>query len=745
MITSTLRKHPLTVLIGLVLSAAGPVTAMADSDESPLEIPRILVTSDPLGDRSPDEIIRPVSVLSGNQLDKQRAATLGEILEGLPGVANSDFGPGVGRPVVRGLQGSRVQVLEDGIGTADVSGEGADHAIALDPARAEQVEVFRGPSTLLYGSGAAGGVINVVTGRFSPQSGDQVRVDGVVSYGFNGNDRQGRAGIEAPLGDAFVMRADYSIRRTSDFDIKGFQGIDQEAGNKGRLRISSIDTDSASITGVFRGDWGHLGLGLSTWETDYGIPANFDARPRDMGGQSDDFERAFADYDRLDLRGEFNNPLPGFKLARFKLAYTEFEQQEVEFEFDRTPAGGVLDEAIVEAAFEKDELDTRLELVHDPIGNWRGVFGIQFRDSDFFADDPRGADRGFYVRPNNTRTTSLFLIEELPTDFGRIELGTRVERERSSPDDVFGSRVTGVTLADGSFLPLPEVLGSRTFTPFSLSGGAIIDVADAYHFRTALTYSQRSPSPEQLYAFGRHAAAGTFEVGDTDLGKESYSNIEIGFDRHRGPFRFDATAFYNRVSDFIYLASEDDGTGNPVFVNDIGNRAGEGAAAGCEPGAGGLCRLRNQFVVNEQANAEFYGVELTSVFDLITGAVPLSLRVSGDHVRGKLRGGGSLPRITPTRLGVGLDTGFADWDLSIDYQRVFKQSRTAEAESATAGFNLLAFDLFWRPIALDGFHVFVQGRNLLNEDGRRHQSFFKEEAPIIGRSFTTGLRFQFGG
>lgn len=739
------KKKPLPYLIGLSLAAASAQPALAQIEDDADSLPRLIVTSDPLGDRSPDQIIRPVSVITGDELERRRAGTIGEVLDGLPGVANSDFGPGVGRPVVRGLQGSRVQVLEDGMNTSDVSGEGADHAVAIDPAGAQQIEVFRGPSTLLYGSGAAGGVINVVTNRFSPESGDELRVDGAFSYGFNGNDKQGRMAVEAPFAEGFVLRADYSARRTSDFDIKGFQGADQTDGNRNKLRISSIDTDAASLSGVFRGDWGHIGLGVSQWETDYGIPANFDARPRDIGGQGDDFERVFANYDRFDFRSEFNNPLPGIAKARLKLAWTDFEQEEVEFEFDRTPAGGELDEAIVEAAFKNEELDTRFEVVHEPIGNWRGVLGVQYRERDFEADDPRGAARGFYVRPTNTRTASLFLVEELPTDFGRIEIGARIERESSDPDNVFGSRVEGVTLADGSFLPLPEVLDKRTFNPFSLSAGTIVDIGQDYHLRAALTRAERAPSPEQLYAFGRHAAAGTFEVGDPELSIEGYSNLEIGFDRHRGAFRFDATAFYNRVSNFTYLASEDDGTGNPVFVNDIGNRAGEGAAAGCEPEDGGLCQLRNQFVVNEQANADFYGVELASVLDVSTGAVPMSLRFSADHVRGKLRAGGNLPRITPTRAGVGFDVGFGDFDLALDYQRVFRQNNTAEAESETSGFDLVGFDLFWRPMVLNGASVFLQGRNLLNEDGRRHQSFFKEEAPIIGRAFTTGVRFQFGG
>ncbi|MGY6631526.1 MAG: TonB-dependent receptor [Wenzhouxiangella sp.] len=739
------KQRPLPLLISLALTGlvAAPLAAQTGPERGEEELPRILVTADPLGNRSPDELIQPVSVLAGDELERRRAANLGEILDGLPGVSNSDFGPGVGRPVVRGLQGSRVQVLEDGLTTADVSGEGADHAIGLDVARGEQIEVFRGPSTLLYGSGAAGGVVNVVTNRFSPVVPQAFGLDARASYGFNGNDRQGRLGAEIPLGTDAVLRADYNLRRTDNFDIKGFQVLDNTQGTKGELLASAVESDSAALSTVFRGDWGHFGVGVSYLNYVYDIPKLFDPRPRDQGGLSDHFDQIDMESLRFDVRGEWNDPLAGFSLARLKVAHTRFEMDEAERFFTREPGGGVFDRKVVEAEFDNTEWDARLEMVHNPIGNWRGVFGIQLTDRDMESNDPRGDDRGFYVRPNETQTLAAFLIEELPTDFGRIELGARIERVRSSADDVFGYRVEGVTLADGSFLNFPEQLSSQTFTPFSLSAGTIVDLGTDYHLRATITRSERAPSPEQLYAFGRHPSAGTFEIGDPNLGKEGYTNFEIGLDRHVGNFRFDASVFYNRVSDFIFLASEDDGTGNPVFVNDIGNRAGEGAAAGCEPGAGGLCRLRNQFVINEQSNAEFYGAEFAAVMDLNGG---MALRFSGDHVRGKLRsGGGNLPRITPTRLGVGLDSRFGDFDLSVDYQRVFKQDNVAVAESETSGFNLLGFDLFWQPELMQGGTLFLRGRNLLNEDGRRHQSFFKDDAPIIGRAITTGVRYQFGG
>ncbi|MCC5795229.1 MAG: TonB-dependent receptor [Chromatiales bacterium] len=705
----------------------------------------IIVTADPREARTPGDLVSPVTVLSGAELARRQAPTLGELLDGLPGVSNSSFGPGVGRPVVRGLQGSRVQVLEDGLPVGDVSGEGADHAIGIDTSRATQVEVFRGPAVLLYGSGAAGGLVNVRSNRHDPELRNGPWFTGQASYGENGNDRQGSLGIELPAGN-FALRADGSRRRTKDFSIDGFQQVGQTGGRRDRLVNSSIETDAWSVGGIWSGPRGYLSIGYSGWETDYGIPENFDARPRNIGGQSDDFERVFADFTRIDLRGELREPVAGIEVARLKLAWTEFEQQEVEFKFDRTPAGGDFREAVVEADFANDQLDLRLELVHVPIGGLSGVFGFQYGDRDFVAGDPRGADRNYYIRPVTTRNFAMFLLEELPTAFGSLEFSARIERERSSPDAIVGDRVTGVTGSDGAFIPFPEQADSRSFWPVSLSAGALVDLGAEYRLRASVTRAERTPSPEQLYAFGRHAAAGTFEIGDTRLGKETYLNLEIGLDRRTGQVLYQGALFYNRVDDFIYLRSEDDGTGAPVFVNDIGNRAGEGATLGCAPGDGGLCRLRNQLVFSEQADAEFYGAEFNAVASLLEGPTSVALRFGGDYVRGKLRGGnGNLPRITPKRAGAGIDVSHGNVVVSTDLSRIFGQSRTAEAETSTGSFYLLSFDIEWQPDVLAGASLFLRGRNLLNEDGRLHQSFFKDQAPIIGRAFFAGARFEFGG
>ncbi|MDH5592671.1 MAG: TonB-dependent receptor, partial [Gammaproteobacteria bacterium] len=325
---------------------------------------------------------------------------------------------------------------------------------------------------------------------------------------------------------------------------------------------------------------------------------------------------------------------------------------------------------------------------------------------------------GFYVRANDTRSLGLFVLEERLTDFGRLEFAARVDHIHSAPETLNEQR--HIVLPDATELEQEAKLGSRSYTPVSLSAGSIIDLNEQHHLRLAVTRSQRAPSSEQLYAFGRHAASGTVEVGDTKLDKETYTNLEIGFDRHSGAFRFDSSLFYNHVTDFIYLTPQNDGSGNAIEI--------EG----------------DTLVLNQQSDARFYGAEFTAAADLIHGALPLSIRLSGDYVRAKLQDGDNLPRISPARLGMGFDSSYQDWTFSVDFQHVFKQTKIAEVETDTSGFNKLSFNANWQPAILKGGEIFIQGRNLLNEDGRRHQSFLKDEAPIIGRTIMTGFRFNLG-
>ncbi len=697
-------------LISAGLSSLAINQSAYSAEPTPIEIEKLIVISDPLGDRVEDDLISAITVISGDELDRRQSTTLGETLNGLPGVSNSDFGPGVGRPVVRGLTGSRVQTLNNGLKVSDVSGEGGDHSVAIDTSNARQIEVLRGPATLLYGGNASGGVINVISEHFNPHFNDKTSVNGQFSFSGNGNQRLGNMNVAIPLSKNLVIRSDYAGQRSDDFDIDGFQQVGQTTGDKGTLQNSGVNSDSFALTGLYTQDWGFAALGYSRWRSSYGIPEIF------LGVGEEEQERIDADYDRMDFRSEFYDPFSGFHTARFKLAYTKFNQAEIGAEFN----DGVVEESGVEAEFDNDETDARLELLHNPVGAWEGVVGLQFTYRDFMTDAAEdGGSHGhgdFYVRENKTRSYGLFILENRETHFGHLELAARLDHVNFSPVTLGADR--DIDISPGNELEQSASLNDRTFTPFSVSAGTILDINDDHHVRIALSRSERAPSAEQLYAFGSHAAAGTVEVGDPDLDKETYTNLDIGLDRHHGPFTFNVTAFYNQVSDYIYLETAESG-GSPVMIDD------------------------DLLVFNRQDDAKFYGVELSSAWHISKGNLPITLRLSGDYVRAKLDDGSNLPRISPARVGVGFDSSYVGIDFSMDYQHVFNQSKTAELESSTDGYNLVSFNANWQPASLRGLGLFVKGRNLLDEDGRHHTSFLKNDSPITGRALFAGVNFDF--
>ena len=705
-------KKRTVLLISAALSSLAINQTVFAAEPAPKEIDKLIVISDPFGDRVADELINSVTVITDEELARRQSTTLGETLDGIPGVSNSDFGPGVGRPVVRGLTGSRVQILNNGLRVVDVAGEGADHNVAIDTSNASQIEVLRGPAALLYGGNASGGVINVISEHFNPNFSDETNVHGQYSYSGNGNQRLGNIGLLLPLSDNFVIRSDYADQRSDDFDIDGFQGEDQTTGDKGTFKNSGIDTDSFSLTGLYSQDWGFAALGYSRWKTSYGLPTVI------TGVGEEEQATIKADYDRLDFRSEIDNPFAGIHTARFKVAYTEFYQGEVAAEFD----DGVLEESGVEGEFDKEETEVRIELLHNPIGSWEGVVGLQVNDTDFQTSAPEaggGHGGSFYVRDNETRSYGVFVLENTETSFGHVELAARVDHVDSEPTELDAERDLDFVAPFAGERMQAAKLSDRSFTPFSMSAGAIIDINDTHHLRVSLSRSERAPSAEQLYSFGEHHASETVEIGDPDLDKEAYTNLEIGLDRHHGDFSYNVTAFYNQVSDYIYLETLT--IGGTEVLSDEGNN----------------------FLTNEQEDAKFYGAEFTSAWQISEGKTPFKLRLSADYVRAKLDNGGDLARISPARAGLGFDTGRGDLQFSMDYQRVFNQSRTADLESSTDGYNLVSFNANWQPASLKGLGLFVKGRNLLNEDGRRHTSFLKDNATITGRSILAGVNFDF--
>lgn len=650
--------------------------------------------------RDADQLVQPVDVLQGKELERKRKATLGELLEGELGVSTSDFGPGVGRPIIRGQGGPRVLVLDNGLSTMDAASVSNDHAVTLDPQHATQVEIIKGPATLIYGSSASAGVVNVVDERLPERVTPGLGGSAGFSYGDNADERNVHVDVDYGVGQT-QFHADFANRDTGLFETPGNSALDG-SGTEGVIPNSAVESTSGDVSVTRVGERGSIGASVSVFETKYGIPAE---------------EEAFIDMEqtRFDVKGKLLNPLPGFEALRLRLGVNDYEHTE----FEAPGVAGTM--------FKNDEQELRLEAQHKAIGAFHGVVGLQVTNRDFEAV----GDEAF-IPPVNTRQIGLFAVEELRYGWGRLEGGVRVETVEHEPESQTG-------------------LPSRDETPISLSAGALFELNPEYHLRLSVARSERAPTAEEFFAFGPHLATATFERGDLGIGKETVNSIEIGIDKHKGRFTFSANAYYQATQDYINLANVDcnadagdASTCNPDGAADFVTPEGTFVL---DPGAAEAAGEEAlQLVDYRQADATFTGIEAEAKYKfLAAGPLKLTGRVFGDLVRAELADGGDLPRITPPRAGFGVELSQAKTQLNLDYTRVQRQDNVAALETETAGYSLLSADLS------QGFAVgesgeltaFVRGRNLLDEEARRHTSFLKEVYPLPGRSLFVGFKLKF--
>ncbi|GAB3514524.1 TonB-dependent receptor [Pseudoxanthomonas daejeonensis] len=710
---------PHRLAAALALACAGLSSAAAAHD--PTDLPSVEVTASPLAG-SAESLARPVEVLQGEALDRAKAGTLGETVAKLPGVQTTYFGPGVGRPILRGLDGPRVQVLSGGIGTMDASTVSADHATSVEPFLADQIEVLKGPATLLFGSGAIGGAVNVADGRIARDIPDEPLSGRAEVRGDTVNDeRSGMFRLDGVNGN-WVLHVDGLVRNTDDYDIPGVAEVvhddhdhDEEAQMPGRLDNSSIRTRAGAVGATWLGEAGYFGLAASTYRSNYGIPTGAHAHSdddhdhdHDADGHDDEAHDEHGDVridlvqNRVELKAGVYEPVSFLESVELHGAYSDYEHVELEGREIGT-------------RFTSEGYDARLQAVQKETRGWRGAFGLQLGRVDFGAVGEEA-----FVPATVTDNAGLFVVQE--KNFGpvKLELGGRQDRVRLDP-------------ADGH----PR----RQFDATNLSAAAIWRISDAIDVRVGIDSSERAPTQEELYAGGLHVATGSIEIGDDGLETERALRGEIGLHAHNERVDFKVAIYRSGFEDFIYLA--DTGVaehGTPV-------------------------RLWTQ------SDATFTGAEAEAVVHLgENGSGVWDLRLFGDVVRGELDGqgsrtadfdvphgdhahpysvdlanGGYLPRIAPGRFGADLSWALQGWRASIGAVRYQRQDDVARNEEPSPGYTLVDAHLAyrWERDAGNSWEVFLDGSNLGNKEVRPHTSLLRDYAPLPGRSLAFGIRAWF--
>jgi iron complex outermembrane receptor protein len=494
-----------TLIASAVLSAlaAPSVAAFAQSTEKTL--PTVTVTANPLGSEENAQILTPAKVLSGPELRNKLGSSLGDTLSQELGVSASAFGAGASRPIIRGLEGPRVKMLQNGMSVSDVSSLSNDHAVAVESSTARQIEILRGPAALLYGSGAIGGLVNVVNDRIptellpKPSGEAELRfgsADREKSLSFSGDGSSGSIGLHV----------DGSARDTGDYRIPGFAVLNDPTSASGRLPSSFTRAHSLGFGASHIASWGYIGASVDTREDHYGIPTA---------------ERSFIDLTqtRADIAGLVQQPFSGAESFKFKIGASDYKHTEKEE--DGTPA----------TRFANKAFETRWEITHQPINGWHGVFGLQSEDSKLSALSA-ATGRPDTVPVTKSSSLAAFLVEE--RDFGpvRASAGLRTETAKRRPDDA--------TQPD------------RRFNLTSWSLGGLWNFKQGYGLGATYSVAQRAPAVEELYSNGPHESTATFDVGDAALQKETSHNLELALQKTEGLVRWKASLFENRVRNFVF-------------------------------------------------------------------------------------------------------------------------------------------------------------------------------------------------
>ncbi len=723
----------------LALGAANPVfSALADDGEkfNDPAFDRIVITASPI-ERSVGETIVNTSVVSGEELQNRLENTIGEILRRQPGVSSSFFGAGASRPVIRGLGGGRIRVLQDGIGSIDVSASSPDHAVAVSPATAERIEIVRGAGTLLYGSSAAGGVVNVFTGTI-PREAPEDGFDGALRVGGSTVDNgfESAGGTDITLGEfskgKLVLHADGFYREASDYEIPGFaesaafraaeeaeehededehedeEEHEEEAEAFGVLENSRLETygGSAGLSWIFEN--GFFGVSGTLMDSNYGLPGGHGHHEHeDEEGEDEDHgdedheeeeEEGGVTLDlkqrRFDLVGEVDGDFALFQKVKVRFGYADYEH----IEFEPNGEQGTV--------FSNEGFEGRFELVNKTYnafgGDIDGAVGFHFRSRDFSAIGEEA-----FVPPTEMFQYGLFALEQYESGPWRLELGARYEHTDFEVVEPAFEETEGNFAAPGF---------ERSFDSFSVSAGAVWKVNDILFVGLNGYRTERAPSSEELFSNGPHLATNAFEIGDQNLDEEVARGVEATARVRVNQMSLSISGYYTSYKDFIYetpTGEEEDEL--PVF----------------------------QFVAEDAA---FRGFEIQAEGELTrVGLFDIHGDASLDYVRATTDASGNdnLPRIPPLSGLVGIEARSDQIDARVELEFASEQDDVTEFELATDGYTVLNALVAFRPFNNEAITLRVVGDNLTNEEVRLHTSFIKDLAPLPGRNVKVSLTGRF--
>jgi len=685
----------------------------------------------------------PVSVIANDALRDAQQSTLGDTLNKQVGVHTNFYGGVASSPIIRGLDGPRVLVSQNGLDAGDASRVGPDHVVATEVATAQQIEILRGPATLFFGSGAIGGVVNIVDQRVPNELEKTAQVQASTA---TVNDEQNLSFVGQTFVNDWAFYADAFWRDSANYDIPGMAELheeheehDEHEAESGTVANSASESSGFTLGSSYILDNGFIGFSLGRLDREYGIPGHSHGAHDEHADEHEGAEHeehsaeevtAKMEQTRVQVLSEYQFTRGLLEAIHAKAAFTDYEHAEIE-------------EGMVGTQFTNDTAEVRVEFLHRPIAGWKGGLSVHYKNSEFAAV---GAEA--FTPPAQTETLALAILEEKHVGDVLWQLGARIE-------DVS---------IDSNLLTSDESV-SLGYQPVSVSAGFVWDFAEGYNIGTSVSYAQRALSATEIFAYGPHISTQTFEVGsfyvaeeheethlefslaDTEPKLETSRNLDLTLRKFSGDVGFVVNLFYNQIDNyaaatdtgFIFGEGEhhdnehvmDEADHSDEDYDNVHDEHGEH-----DHGGEGL-----PIYLFTQQDAELYGIE-TEVHWQVNNDWKVS--VQGDLLRAKYADGSYIPRTPPSRLGTDVSYMADKWDAALSVQRIFSQEKIAATETVTAGYTMVDAKFSYQlDMGNMDWTVYLQGKNLLDEEARVHTSVLKNLTPLPGRNFKLGIRGSF--
>ena len=724
----------------------------------------------------------PINVIGSDELRTKQSSTLGETLKNEIGVHSTYYGPVASSPIIRGLDGPRVLITQNGLDVSDASRVGPDHIVATETSTAEQIEVLRGPSTLFYGSGAIGGVVNVVDKRV-PRAVEQ-EIDYSLKHNNVADENEASVNINSGQGDV-AFHFDAFWRESNDYKIPGEASTEEEHDdhegeheeheeeeNNGRLANSAAKSNGFTIGSSYILDKGFIGFSYGQMNREYGIPGHGhhgeehgeeehedhdeEGHEEHEGEEHDDNVYGDLEQQRWQLLSEYSLDSDWLTQIKSKLSYTDYQHQEIE--------GGEIG-----TLFENKMSEARFDIYHKEFSGWQGAWTLHHKRSDF-----KAVGEEAFTPPSKTTTSAVAWLVEKHFDDVLWQVGARLEHvdiktnslfvgEEHDEDDGHDEDHEGHEEYDNSY--------QESFTPISASVGLVWDYQKGYNVGFSASFAQRAPSASEIFSNGPHIGTNTYEVGTLYEVEVHEGEAEIHFDeqainneletsysldltwrKFTGDLGIIASVFYNQFDNYYYLANtglffedphghdeghDDDHDEGHDDDHDDGHEGDHD-----EDHEGDHEEEEGLPIYNyQQQSLDMYGVELELVYKWSSS---LTSTLFTDYTQTKLDDGGYLPRMPPLRIGGGLMYQGNDFYAEFNVRHYFEQDKVANLETSTDSYTIMdAHANYYLQGFGDDTVLFLKIDNIADTEARVHTSFLKNDAPLPGRGISFGIRGSF--